>query len=103
MGTVSPIAKLARQKNDNCTDYWFLSKPSQTILREIRTMKRNQLGILALLFALLPVLSACDSIPMSDDDPGITGRWVVTQEGATITLDLQGDSNITGTYHHRDC
>ncbi len=61
-------------------------------------MKRNQLVILALLFALLPVLSACDSIPMSDDDPKITGRWVVTIDAATITLDLQGDSNVTGTY-----
>lgn len=73
-GTVSPIAQVARQENEKGTDYWFLSKPSQTILREIRTMKRNHLVILALLFALLPVLSACDSIPMSDDEPEIAGR-----------------------------
>ena len=100
MGHVSPIAKLARQENEKGTDYWFLSKPSQTILREIRTMKRNHLVILALLFALLPVLSACDSIPMSDDEPEIAGRWVVTEDNVTITLDLhvQEDSNVTGTY-----
>ncbi len=60
-------------------------------------MKRNHLVILTLLFALLPVLSACDSIPMSNDNPEIAGRWVVSQDGATVTLDLQGDSNVTGT------
>ena len=60
-------------------------------------MKRNHLVILTLLFALLPVLSACDSIPMSNDNPEITGRWVVSQDGATVTLELQGDSNVTGT------
>ncbi len=97
-GTVSPIAQVARQKNEKGTDYWFLSYPSQTILREIKTMKRNHAVILALLFALLPVLSACDSALVSDNGPNIDGKWIVTQDGVRTILDLRGNSNVTGTY-----
>ena len=57
-------------------------------------MKRNHLVILALLFALLPVLSACDSNEPSD--PEIAGTWAARDDNFRLTLDLQGNSNVTG-------
>ncbi len=88
-GTVSPIAQVARQKNEKGTDYWFLSYPSQTILREINTMKRNHVVILALLFALLPMLSACDADPLSENgEPEIAGEWSGLVDGYILTLGL---------------
>ena len=63
-------------------------------------MKRNHVVILALLFALLPMLSACDSALMPNGEPEINGEWSALVDGVVITLNLflPVGSDVSGRY-----